>query len=74
MFIHHHSAQPCTGGDEDSFDVIESDGEISIWHRSMERDFGFKSVEEAIKAADLMADTFDRRNDPDGTKSEGHDD
>lgn len=64
-FIHHHTASPYSGTEEDGFDVIETD-EISIWQGSLQVEFGFASVAEAIENADEMARKFDRVNDPDG--------
>lgn len=63
--IHHHTASPYTGGEEDGFDVIETD-EISIWHHGNQEAYGFATVAEAEAAADEMASRFDLKNDPDG--------
>lgn len=63
--VHHHTAAPYTGGEEDGFDVIETN-EISVWHHSMQVDYGFDTVRAAIERADELAAEFDRRNDPDG--------
>ncbi len=60
--IHHHTATPRHGSEEDGYDVIESgDGQVDIWHHgiAIRQDVG--TPEEGEEQADALADADDAR-------------
>ncbi len=62
MFVHHHSAQPETGGDGDGFEVIQTREGFAIWHRSMEIESDYENGDFAAERADELAAEFDARS------------
>lgn len=60
LFIHHGTARPRFGEEDDGFDVIEAGDGLSIWHRSIALESDFATPAEAEARAWELAEDFDR--------------